>query len=231
MLVLQDKVSHTFSVKTVFFIHLAFTLVKFDWPRIQQQGCLSPCMCIYLSSCPVFFPVCLFFSLIKEKVDWSFQCQGQYTCLNVMFPYGCCINNNLHVCSMQWHWLFGLYTQKHFPIKNYTSLFSDFTVLWEFPGSSKSLCIWFFFFFKPTSFSHFLKSLFLNCKMRPNEVSCRLHLHVVRVHIAIYRSHIVVFFSFVMDNCVFPNEPLSDGFLRNRLFGESEVSVPSDVIV
>lgn len=89
----------------------------------------------------------------------------------------------------------------------------------------------FFFFFKPTSFSHFLKSLFLNCKMRPNEVSCRLHLHVVRVHIAIYRSHIVVFFSFVMDNCVFPNEPLSDGFLRNRLFGESEVSVPSDVIV
>lgn len=34
-----------------------------------------------------------------------------------------------------------------------------------------------------------------------------------------------------MDYCVFPNEPLSGGFLRNRLFGESEVSVPSDVIV
>lgn len=62
---------------------------------------------------------------------------------------------NPHVCSMQCHQI-GLYIQKHFHSKNYTVYFlmARHAVVCVLPGSSKSLCIYFFSFLSTSATWH-----------------------------------------------------------------------------
>lgn len=104
-------------------------------------------------------------------------------------------------------------------------------VLCILPGSSKSLCIYFFSFFKwvppnivPKNQPAFLTSWEV-CFGDGRWDRMRFHVGYIYTfwgfHIPIYRLHILfLFFSYCDDNCVSPNKPLSGEFLRRRLFGE-----------
>lgn len=133
-----------------------------------------------------------------------------------------------------------LLTQTHFPSKTYTVYFlmARHTVLNILPGSSKSLCIYFFFLlfiachltlYPKTNhlFFHFLKIL---CFGDGTWDQVRFHvsyIYTFRRSTFLFTDHIMYFFFFYYycdDNCVTPKKPLSDAFLRRWLFGESEVS-------
>lgn len=137
----------------------------------------------------------------------------------------------------------GCILKNHFPWRNMHSVFSDCKTCCFMHVSrvqQKPLYLPFFVLFcslksatqhctpqKPTSLSHFLKSLFWRWKLRPNEVSCRLHLYIIHFegpHSYLPITYVLFCFSYCDDNCVSPNKPLSDEFLRGWLFGESETS-------
>lgn len=164
--------------------------------QFHTQWCLSASVCPHV--CPVFF-------FVYERQTTGL-CWGQYMSWN----------GNMWVVASQTHMfvLCRLYTQTY-------SVCSDV-------GSNKSL-VWFLFFCatqhctpKTTcSFLTFWKVHFGDGRWD----QIRFQVFYTFWRSIFYRLHVVFsFFSYCDDNCVSPNKPLSDGFIRRCLFGESEAS-------
>ena len=194
--------------------------------------CLAVCMCIYLSTC-LFWSVIFFSFIVGRKIDWTLLRSIH------MLKYNRLSNHCSSTClSMQRHQIVWTVYSRTFPRKEIYTLYflmATHAVLCLFPGSSKSLCIYFFFFF------FFFTSATQHCTPRTNQLFLPPEKSVLEkdnetklgfmwlTHFEGPHSYLQItyciffsfFFSYCDDNCVSPNKPSSNGFPRRRLFGES----------